>query len=325
MKVAEYHSSSDIRIKDIPVPRTKEGELLVKVKASGICGSDLMEWYRTKKGPRVLGHEIAGDIVESNSEKYSVGQRVFVSHHVPCGNCRYCRENNQTACEMLHRGNFDPGGFSEYIRVSKENADRGTYVLPDSMSYEEGSMIEPLACCIRGQSLLDIRPIHTVLVMGCGVSGLMNIAIAKLSGARVIATDLNSYRIKKAKEFGADIAMDAKKKIDERPERIIISTGALAAVEQAFKVIDRKGKILLFAVPKEPIVLPNTDFWRNELSLISSYGAGPKDLEASLDLIKTKKVDVKSMITHRFSLDKIQDAFRLASEAGNSLKVLIVT
>ena len=173
-----------------------------------------MEWYRIKKAPRILGHEIAGEIVESKSDQYHTGQRVFVSHHVPCNDCKYCREDNHTACDTLHSGNYDPGGYSEFVRVPKINVDYGVYVLPDQVSYLEGTMIEPLACGVRGLGLIDIRADHTVLILGCGISGILNIQLAKLTGARVVATDINEYRLQKAKEFGADEVLHAR----SRPE-----------------------------------------------------------------------------------------------------------
>ena len=150
------------------------------------------------------GSRIAGDIVESKSDRYHTGQRVFVSHHVPCNDCKFCREDNHTACDTLHSGNYDPGGYSEYVRVPKINVDYGVHVLPEQVSYAEGTMIEPLACGVRGLGLIDLRANHTVLILGCGISGILNIQLAKLTGARVIATDINEYRLNKAKEFGAD-------------------------------------------------------------------------------------------------------------------------
>ncbi|MDL5501741.1 MAG: alcohol dehydrogenase catalytic domain-containing protein, partial [Candidatus Methanoperedens sp.] len=202
MKTAVYYNNNDIRIEERPEPEIKNGEILVKVKASGICGTDLMEWYRIKKAPRVLGHEMTGEIVESKSDKFKVGQRVFVSHHVPCNECRYCLAGNHTACETLHKGNYDPGGFSEFVRIPEINVESGTYLLPANISYEEGTMIEPLACVVRAQRIIGVRENQTVLVMGSGISGLLNIALAKLKNARVIATDINDYRLEKASVFG---------------------------------------------------------------------------------------------------------------------------
>ena len=324
MKVAVYYTNNDIRIEERPKPKISDGEILVKMKASGICGTDAMRWYRIKKAPRVLGHEIAGEIVESKSKKYTVGQRVFVSHHVPCNNCKYCLDDNHTACETLHKGNYDPGGFSEFIRIPKINVDNGTYLLPENISYEEGAMIEPLACGVRALRLIDIKKRHTVLILGSGVSGLMNIKLAKLISAKVIATDIDDYRLNKAKEFGADEVIDvSKEKVNVKAERIIVCTGAYQAVKQAFECIDRKGIILFFAVPEKNIEVPNVDLWRNELTITSSYGAASVDLKESLDLIKNKKVNVKDMITHKLPLEKIQEGFKLVTDAKESLKVVL--
>ncbi len=324
MKTAVYYNNNDIRIEDRPVPEIKEGEILVRVKASGICGTDLMEWYRIKKAPRVLGHEMTGEIVGSRSDKFKIGQRVFVSHHVPCNECKYCLSGNHTACETLHKGNYDPGGFSEFVRVPKINVEEGTYVLPGNFSYEEGTMIEPLACVVRAQRIIGVGEGQTVLVMGSGISGLLNIRLAKLKKARVIATDVVEYRLKRAQEYGADEVHNASEELNIKADRIIMCTGAMPAFESAFRYIDRKGIIMLFAIPNKNISIPVEDFWRNELSVVSSYGAAPVDLEEALDLIKDGKINVKDMITHKVGLEDIQRGFKIAGEAKDSLKVVVV-
>ncbi|GFO97045.1 theronine dehydrogenase-like Zn-dependentdehydrogenase [groundwater metagenome] len=324
MKTAVYYNNNDIRIEERPVPEIKDGEILVRVRASGICGTDLMEWYRIKKAPRVLGHEIAGDIVQSRSDKYSIGQKVFVSHHVPCNECKYCLAGNHTACETLHKGNYDPGGFSEFVRVPEINVENGTYILPDDVSYEEGAMIEPLACVVRAQRMIGVREGQTVLVMGSGISGLLNIKLAKLRKAKVIATDINEYRLKMAKECGADEVYDANAKLNVKADRIIMCTGAMPAFEDAFSYIDRKGIIMLFAIPNKDLPIPVEDFWRNELSIVSSYGAAPVDLEEALGLISDGKIDVLDMITHRLKLEDIRKGFKIAGEAKDSLKVVLM-
>jgi L-iditol 2-dehydrogenase len=323
MLVAKYYNNNDIRLEDMPTPKIGSGEILVKVRASGICGTDVMEWYRIQKAPRILGHEIAGEIVESQADRYQPGQRVFVSHHVPCNDCKYCREGNQTACDTLHSGNYDPGGYSEYVRVPKINVDYGVYVLPDQVSYLEGTMIEPLACGVRGLRLLNIRPEHTVLILGCGISGILNIQLAKLTGARVVATDINEYRLQKAKEFGADAVMHGAQDLNLKAERVIVCTGAYAAVEQAFRCIDKAGVILLFAIPNRDIAIPIPDFWRNELTVTSSYGAAPADLAEALALIANKTINIKDTITQTLPLTQIQAAFKIVAEAQESLKVVL--
>lgn len=324
MRVATYYNNRDVRLEDVSVPKTGPGELLVKVMASGICGTDVMEWYRIKKAPRIMGHEIAGEIVESRSESHKTGQRVFVSHHVPCNKCKYCLQDNHTACEMLHKGNYDPGGYSEFVRVPAINVENGVYLLPDSVSYDEGTMIEPLGCALRAQRIINIKKEHLVLVMGCGVSGLLNIALAKSRGVKVFATDIVKYRLKKAKEFGADKAINAKEKSGGiKAERVIVSTGAYEASREAFNLVDRKGVILFFAIPDKNIEIPAADFWRNEITVTSSYGAAPHDLKEALRLIANKKINAKDMITHKLPFDKIQEGFKITEKAKESLKVVL--
>jgi len=323
MKVAVYYSNNDIRIEERPKPVIKEGEILVRVKASGICGTDVMEWYRQKKAPRILGHEIAGEIAESKSQKYKAGQKVFVSHHVPCNKCKYCLEGNHTACEALHKGNYDPGGYSEFVRVPEANVNIGTYILPENVSCEEGAMIEPLACAVRGQIAIGVKKGQVVLILGSGVSGLLNILLAKLKGAQVYATDIDKSRLDKAKEYGADRIINAKEQLAIKADRIIICTGALSATAQAFDCIDRKGIIQFFTIPNKNIEIPVEDFWRNEITVTSTYGAAPVDLEEALRLIKDKKVNVKDMITHILPLSEIQKGFKIVLDAKDSLKVVL--
>jgi L-iditol 2-dehydrogenase len=223
MRVAMYYNNRDVRLEELPKPQIGPGEVLVKVLASGICGSDVMEWYRIKKAPLVLGHEIAGEIVEVGEgvQHYKIGDRVFASHHIPCNTCRYCLSGNHTACETLHTTNYDPGGFAEYIRVPQLNVDRGLFLLPDQVSFEDGAFIEPLACVIRGQREAELKPGQSVLILGSGISGLLHLLLARALGAgRVIATDINEYRLKKAEEFGADGAIHADEYSPDRLRQI---------------------------------------------------------------------------------------------------------
>lgn len=323
MRVAVYYNNHDIRLEDIAIPKIGDGELLIKVFASGICGTDTMEWYRVEKAPRVLGHEITGQIAESKSNKYKVGQRVFVSHHVACNNCKYCLAGNQTACDVLHKGNYDPGGYSEYIRVPKINVDNGVYVLPDNVSYEEGTLIEPLACTIRGQNVIDLKKGEKVLILGSGVSGLLNIQLARLRGARAVATDINGYRLEKAKSFGAHEVIDAGKDFNIDADKVIICTAAIGATKQAFRSVDRKGTILFFAVPGKSLEIPIVEVWRNEITITSTYGASSADLEEALRLIEKRIVDVKSLVTHSFPMENVQEGYDTVSRAEKSLKVVL--
>lgn len=336
MKVAMYYSNNNIRIERMETPIIGEYEILVKVMASGICGSDVMEWYRIKKAPKVLGHEITGEIAETGEyvNKFKKGDRVFVTHHVPCESCFYCEEGKHTVCDTLRSTNFDPGGFSEYVRIPKINIEKGTFHLPEGVSYEEGTFIEPLGCVIRGQRIADIRKNHTVLVLGSGISGLLHIKLAKSKGAKVMATDINQFRMKKAEGAGADLVINAKEDIPGRlkeindgklADRVIVSTGAAPAIRQALTAIERGGTILFFA-PTDPgaeISLPLNELWFKGVTLTTSYAAVRKDLEEAMEMIKERKINVSGMITHRLPLSETGKGFRLVSEAKNSVKVII--
>jgi len=335
MKVAVYYSNDDIRIEERPKPYLSDGEILVKMKASGICGTDVMQWYRIKKAPRILGHEMAGEIVEIGKgvAGFKKGDRVFVSHHVPCYKCYHCIHGNYTACELLHTGNYDPGGFSEFIRVPQENVSYGTFLLPEGITFEDATLIEPLGCAIAGQNQLGLKKGQSVLIIGSGVSGLLHIQLSKSKGAKVIAMDNNEYKLNKALKFGADhvinasiYSVDELKSINDNrlADVVIICTAAKQAADSAISSVDRKGKLLFFAVPETEIVIPSMKFWRDEISLFFSYGAAPDDLNKAIELIQSSAVDVRKMVTHRVPLSAIGHGFKLASEAKESLKVVVV-
>ncbi|HTZ41037.1 MAG TPA: zinc-dependent dehydrogenase [Syntrophales bacterium] len=337
MKVAVYYNNRDVRIEERPVPKIGTGELLVKVMASGLCGSDVMEWYRIKKAPLILGHEIAGFIVEKGEgvERYRVGDRVFVSHHIPCNTCRYCLKGSHTACETLHTTNYDPGGFSEYLRVPTLNVDRGIFILPQGVSFDQGVFIEPLACVVRGQRLAGFRPGDSVLILGSGISGLLHLMLAKALGAgKIVMTDISEHRLRAAMNLGADAALHASEDVPARfkilngggpADLVIVCTGFLSAYRQALHSVDRAGTILCFA-PTDPGVelpIPVNDFWRNEIRVLPSYGNAPYDAVVAIELIDSGRVPVEKMITHRLSLDEAGQGFRLVAEAGEALKVIL--
>ncbi len=337
MYVAVYYNNKDVRIEELPFPEIGEEEVLLKVMASGICGSDVLEWYRVPKAPRVLGHEATGaiDQVGKKVTSLKVGDRVFISHHVPCNACVHCEKGHHTACETLHNTNYYPGGFSQYIKVPKINVQLGVYKLPDDMSFEEGTFIEPLACVSRGQRLANLQKDDTVLIIGSGISGILHVQLAKFKGVKkVIVADINEYRMKLAEKFGADHSVDARDNLPAKikalnngrlADQVIVCTGATSAVMSAIDCVESGGTILFFAVP-DPTVkipLPINQFWRNEITFRTSYGAAPNDLEDALKYLATKRLNVKDMITHRLPLREAQEGFRLMSTAGESLKVIL--
>jgi L-iditol 2-dehydrogenase len=337
MKVAMYYNNNDVRIEELPIPSITDDGLLVKVLASGICGSDVMEWYRIKKAPRVLGHEIAGDIVEVGKKvkKYKVGDRVFVSHHVPCDECHFCENDQHTLCHTLHTTNFDPGGFAEYLRVPKINVEKGVFILPDEVSYEEGVFIEPLACVVRGMHIARMQKGQTVLIIGSGISGLLHIKLAQLQKAHmVIATDVNPSRLQWAKTIGADYALNAKDDVPGRVRKItkgkladlvVTCTGAPAAVTQAQQCVAFGGTILFFAPTQPGVNIPFSlfDLWNKGVTMVSTYAGSPRDIKKAIALLQKKKLDVTDMISHKFPLSKTAQGFKLVAEADTSMKVII--
>ncbi len=338
MRVAMYYNNLDVRLEEMPTPEIGPGELLVRAEASGICGSDVMEWYRIKKAPLVLGHEIAGVVTEVGKgvERYRVGERVTASHHVPCNTCHYCLSGHHTVCETLRRTNFDPGGFAEYIRFSVLNVDRGVYRLPEGVSFEEATFTEPLACVLRGQRIAQIHPGDSVLIMGSGISGLLHVQLACALGAsRVVATDVNEYRLEAARRFGADTTIHAQEDVPARfrqvndgrlADRVIVCTSATSAFTQALQSVERGGTALFFAPTGSGVILPisvNDLFWRNEITLTSSYAGSPADHVAALELIRARRVQVKEMITHRLGLAETGRGFQLVATAGDSIKVIV--
>jgi L-iditol 2-dehydrogenase len=338
MRVAMYYSNRDVRLQEMPVPQIGLDEVLMRVEASGICGTDLLEWYRLHKAPLVLGHEVAGVIagVGKGVVHYGVGDRICAAHHVPCNTCHYCLSGHHTVCDTLRETNFDPGGFAEYVRLPRINVQQGIFPLPDEVSFEEATFVEPLACVLRGQRLAHLQPGQTVLVIGSGVAGLLHIQLARASGASyIMATDIVDYRLEAGRKFGADNGVQAK---DYTPaylrevadgrlaDLVVICSGAISAVSQALESVERGGTVLFFA-PVEPgasvPISVNDLFWRNEITLTSSYGGSPADYAAALELIQTGKIRVGEMVTHRLGLAETGLGFQLVARAQDSLKVII--
>jgi len=338
MRAAVYYNNQDIRIEARPVPLIGPGELLIRVEAAGICGSDVIEWYRIGKAPLVLGHEIAGVVEEAGEgvEVYKKGDRVVCAHHVPCGNCHYCLNSHETTCDTLRKTNFDPGGFCEYLRLAAINVSRGVFPLAGNVSFEEATFVEPLACILRGQRLAGFKPGQSVVVLGSGIAGLLHIKLARAQGASsIIAADINGYRLKAAERYGANITVradeyspDILRKLSNGrlADLVIVTTGAVTAIAQALESVERGGTILFFAPMRQSDRIPiafNTLFWRNEITLTSSYAGGPDDYRQALKLITDRKIIVSDMITHRFNLAEISLGFQLVARAKNSVKVVI--
>ncbi len=337
MQVAVYYNNRDVRIEEQPIPGIGVDEILLQVKASGICGSDVLEWYRIKKAPLVLGHEVTGVVAQTGNavKKFKVGDRVFVSHHVPCNACRYCLNGNHTVCKTLQETNFYPGGFSEYIRVPAINIERGTFILPENISFEEGTFIEPLGCVLRGQRMSQVKEGQTVLILGAGISGLLHLLLAQTKKAGcIILTDVNDYRLKIAKKLGADAVINAKDDVifclrqgnaGRLADQVIICTGSASAFQQALQAVERAGTIMCFAAtdPGVALPVPVNEFWRQSIKIMHSYGASPQDEVEAIELLRTGAISVKELITHRLNLKDAGFGFKLVAEAKDCIKVIL--
>ena len=339
IRVAVYYRNSDIRIEERPMPEIGSGELLMRVEACGICGSDALEWYRIKKAPLVLGHEVAGVVaaVGEGVSAYSVGDRIAVAHHVPCNSCRFCLTGHPTMCEtLLHHTNIHPGGFAEYCRVPAINVDRGVFRIPDHVSFEEATLAEPLACVLRGQRIAGVRAGQSVVVLGSGLAGLLHVMAARAQGAEFIAaTDVSQYRLDAALSFGADAAYrvgeDVGARLHEKLGRladvVIMSTGATAAASQALRITEPGGTVLYFASTDPGVTIPlsiNDFFWRRDTTITTTYAAAPEDYQEALDMIAAGRIPAGRMITHRLKLEEASAGFQAVASGENCMKIILM-
>ena len=333
MKVAYWYNNKDIRIEEVPTPNPGPKEMLVKVISCGICGSDIVEWYRLPRAPLVQGHEIGAQIVAlgNSVNKYKLDDRVFIAPKVPCMKCFYCEQGHYPQCtEVKERL---PGGFAEYILVPDVLIESGTYLLTEIISYDQSTFIEPLACVVRAQDLARVKKGQSVIIIGCGMSGLLHIKLARAKGCKVIAADINKVKLEKASQMGADIIIDAADNIseqlmaknDKKADVVILCASADSAVEQAWKCVDKGGVIVLFAVPgpDKKVVVPVNDFWMKEITIITSYYCGPPDIAYAMKLIESGKIAVDDLITHRLTLADIAAGFQLVTDGRESIKVII--
>jgi L-iditol 2-dehydrogenase len=339
MLVIEYHNNEDVRVVEAPVPTIDPGELLVQMQTCGLCASDVMEWYMRPRAPLYPGHEPVGIVAEVGEgvPQFAVGQRVFMHHHVPCMVCHYCQRGSFSQCATFRATRLYPGGLAEYIRVPAPNVQLDVLPLPDALSFEAGTLIEPLACCIRGINRAAMRPGDSVLILGAGSNGQMLAQLAHQRGALcVIVVDPVAYRRQRALENGADYALDpqagelseqvAAVNDNRKPDIVIVTPSTISAMQQGLQLVGPGGTVLLFAPPPSEAVLPvlaNTLFFQ-EISLRTSYSAGPHETRQALDLLASGRIRAESVITHRFSLRDAVRAFRLVASPGDALKVVIV-
>jgi L-iditol 2-dehydrogenase len=333
MKISLWYNNRDIRIQDAPVPEPGPGEVLLKVMSCGICGSDLVEWYRLPRAPLIQGHEVGARVEKTGPgvSNFNPGDRVMAAPKVPCLKCRYCLEGHFPQCpEVKERL---PGGFAQYVLVPKFIVEKGLYPLPGSISYEQATFIEPLACVIRAARIGGVGEKRTVLVLGSGVSGLLHARLAKLRNCVIAATDVNPKKLELAGKAGAQILIPAGADVPARlieetgrkADVVLLCTGALSAVEQAWRSVDKGGAIVFFAVPDpgKSVVVPINDFWTKEVRILTSYYCGPPDIREAMDLLASGKIEVDSLVTHRLPLERIAAGFALLLEGQDAVKVIM--
>lgn len=337
MRAVEYHSNDDVRIVELPIPEIGKGELLVQLRACGLCASDVMEWYMKPRAPIHPGHEPVGIIVAVGEgvQQFSIGQRVFLHHHVPCMVCHFCQRGSFSQCPTFRATRLYPGGLAEYIRVPTLNVQLDVLPLPDDLSFEAATLIEPLACCIRGINRAAISPGDSVLVLGAGSNGLMIAQLAQQRGAlRVILVDPIAYRRQRALDTGIDFALDPQEFLLEqiyamndgrKPDVVLVTPSKISAMEQGLTLVGPGGTVLLFAPPPPADMLPitpNTLFFQ-EITLRTSYSAGPCETRQALELLRNRRIRPETIITHRFALQNAAQAFQLVAKPGDALKVVI--
>ncbi|MBI4551660.1 MAG: alcohol dehydrogenase catalytic domain-containing protein [Candidatus Latescibacteria bacterium] len=339
MKVATVYDIDDIRIEDVPVPEIGPRDALVRMKRCGICSGDVTPWYIRRKAPIVIGHEPAGVIAEVGAEVegFRPGDRVFIHHHAPCFRCRLCQRGAFTMCPTWKRSQLIPGGIAEYVKVPELNLRYDTLKLPDSMSFDDATLVEPTACSVKAIKRAGVRSGDTVLIIGLGFMGQVNALVARHYGAkRVIGADLVPYRLDRARALGMDATIDVsthdlRSAVKEltggaMADVVIVGPGSIPAMKSGLTCAGKGSTVLFFmATPEHEVLdLKPYDLYFNEISLVCSYSCGPYDTRAALDLVEMGVVTAEKLVTHRFPLEDTEAGFRKTAEAKDSLKTLIV-
>jgi L-iditol 2-dehydrogenase len=345
MKAAVYRGSSRIEIESIPVPEIGRGELLIRVETCGICHTDLKKIeYNLLAPPRIYGHETAGVVaaVGEGVTRYAPGDRVIVFHHIPCGKCFYCRRRLYAQCPVYKKvgvtAGFEPagGGFSEYVRVMDWIVEQGVEKIPDGVSFERASFVEPVNTCVKGIKQVDPQPEDVVAILGQGPIGLIFTMIVARTGARIVATDSMAGRRALACKFGATEAFDPRDQNFDKTIRaltdgrgadlVVVAASAKGIVEQAVACTRPGARILLFAQTshQERVEVSGADLCMGERTLTGSYSASVDLQKESAELVFSGALPVEALISHRFPLDRIHEGIELAlhPEEG-SLKIIV--
>jgi L-iditol 2-dehydrogenase len=343
MKAVFVKGHSAVSVDEVQAPEmASEGDVLVKMRACGLCGSDLEKIYgEYGMSSGRLGHEPAGEVVAAGKsvKGFSPGDRVFIHHHVACYSCHYCLHGDHTMCPAYQTSNITPCGLAEQFLVPEWNVSRGGLIkLPDSVSFDEASLVEPLACCIRAWNKCNFQRGDDIAVLGAGPAGLMHVLLAQAFGAgKVFVLDINDFRLNYAKRYGVsafnsiteqDIAAKIKAETGGRGVDICaVATGSTKALLQSFDLTRKGGKVMLFGVPPKgsQMSYDMSRLYSSEHSLIPSYAASEIETNQALKIIAEKRVDMASLITHRFDIKNAAEAVRCAHEAKDAMKVIVTT
>ncbi len=338
MKVARVYDFDDIRIEQMPRPKVGPRELLVQVKASGICSGDVTPWYIKRKAGKVLGHEPAGIVAEVGAEvtAFRVGDPVFVHHHAPCFACKMCAKGEYVQCATWKASHIVPGAVAEYFLVPEGNLG-DTLRLPEGMSFEDGALVEPAACSVKAIRKAHLHPRDTVFVIGLGVMGQMNVLLAKAAGVeRVIGADLVEWRCAKALDFGADAVINpTREDVVERlsaltggalADVVIVGPSSVPVMELGIRCAGKGATVVFFmgSAPGETLTVEPFHLYFNEIDLVMSYSCGPDDTRAALEAIANGVITAEKLVTHRYTLDETGIGFRKMAEAQDVLKAQIV-
>jgi L-iditol 2-dehydrogenase len=344
MQAVVYHGVNDVRMEEVPVPEIGPGEILVRVRTCGICGTDLKKIATgSHSAPRIFGHETAGVVakVGVGVHKFNVGERVVVFHHIPCGDCYYCRHKTFAQCATYKKvgctAGFEPsgGGFAEYVRVMDWIVEKGTVRIPEGTSFEQASFAEPVNTCIKGIETLRLEAGETVLVMGQGPIGLILATLAKRAGARVITSDLYPARLTMAHSFGLNLTIDASKSDAVQAVRgmtegrgadaVILAVGGTGLIRPAMDAARPGGRVLLFAqTVRDEVTIDPAAVCVDEKALLGSYSASVELQEESVRFVMNREMDLERLISHRFPLASGVEALQLAAHPRpDSMKVVI--
>src|SRR5215831_15903795 len=344
MQAAVYRGKNDVRLETVPVPEISPGEVLIRVHTCGICGTDLKKIATgSHSAPRIFGHETAGQIVAVGQgvKNFRTGDRVMVFHHIPCGECYYCRHKTFAQCPVYKKvgvtAGFEPsgGGFAEYVRVMDWIVAKGLVKIPEHVSYEQASFIEPVNTCLKAVKLLDLKPDETVLVIGQGPIGIILAVLAKLTGATVVTSDLYPQRLKISATYGLrhnvnasseDPAQRVRELTEGRgADAVVLATAGNSLIRPAVDAARPGGRVMLFAqTQRGEVNIDPAAICVDEKTLLGSYSASV-DLQAeNVRLVFGGGIDFARLITHRFPLSQAVEALQLASHPGpDSLKIVI--